>query len=155
MYDAVIDADDTMTFGLSIPRGTALPRRLYPVRNLGVPMIHQRSEPVYQDVLLRYPKRNYTAYVDPSLSSGTTTNLPPAVVTPSLTPQLTRPGTIQLAWPSAAAGWGLEETGAFAGGLRTFWSLIPSARYQTNGGTIFYEEPVASRGSKFFRLRRL
>lgn len=65
MYDAVVDADDVETFGLSIPRGTALPRRLYPVRNLGVPMIQRANLKQYQAVLLRRPKRNYTAYLDP------------------------------------------------------------------------------------------
>jgi hypothetical protein len=55
VYDAVIGAEDAESFGLSIPRGTALPRRLYPVGNLGVPMIHELRQPRYRNVLLHWP----------------------------------------------------------------------------------------------------
>ena len=155
MYDAVIDADDTATFGLSIPRGTALPRRMYPVRNLGMPMIHKRAEPVYLDVLLRNPQRNYTEYLDPNASGNQVTNSPPVVGTPFLTPQFTPAGSIQLSWSASAADWALEETAVLGPGGPASWNLVPSALYQINGDTVFYEEPLVTRGSKFFRLRKL
>ncbi len=80
MYDAVISADDTESFGLSIPRGTALPRRMYPVRNLGVPMIQELRLAQYQNVLLRYPQRAYTAYLEPNRGSSSTANPRPAAI---------------------------------------------------------------------------
>ncbi|MBI2927643.1 MAG: immunoglobulin domain-containing protein [Verrucomicrobia bacterium] len=81
MYDTAIAADDAATFGLSIPRGTALPRRLYPVRNLGVPMTQKLDQPAYKEVLLRHPKRNHTAYVDPNPVT------PQGVTAPAITSQ--------------------------------------------------------------------
>jgi hypothetical protein len=72
MYDAVTGANNIANFGLSIPRGTALPRRLYPVRHLGVPMIQKLYQAEYQNVLLRHPLRNYIAYLDPRSGSGMT-----------------------------------------------------------------------------------
>ncbi len=81
MYDTAIAADDAATFGLSIPRGTALPRRLYPVRNLGVPMTQKLNQPEYKEVLLRHPKRNHTEYLDPNPVT------PQAVTAPAITSQ--------------------------------------------------------------------
>lgn len=64
--DTAVAVDDTTTFGFSIPRGTALPRRMYPIRSLGVPMIQWFERPEYREVLLRHPKRNHTEYPVPN-----------------------------------------------------------------------------------------
>jgi hypothetical protein len=152
MYDTAIAADDADTFGLSIPRGTALPRRMYAVRNLGVPMIQKLRQPQYKDVLLRHPKRNHTEYLDPNPESDQTVNPTPPVISVA-TGAGASDNVIILSWPVAGADWRLESAPALIDGS-TVWTPISPSLCQTNGDTISFVETVQPSGTKFFRLHK-
>jgi len=152
MYDTAISTDDLATFGFSIPRGTALPHRLYPVRNLGVPMIHKTRRPQYKEVLLRHPQRNYTEYLDPDSDTDHSGNPPAIPPTLSIINHLNL-GTVTLFWPVTPGDWRLESA-ATLNSVAT-WSLIPPASYQINGNTVSHVTAVGISGARFFRLRRL
>jgi hypothetical protein len=123
MYDAVIAAEDTQTFGLSIPRGTALPRRMYPVRNLGVPMVQRRDQPQFKEVLLRYPRRNYTAYLDSRSPRGETTSAGSSVCAGSVQGQ---PGQITEV-PIYLTAQGTEHALAFSLAFDPAWLTFQQA----------------------------
>ncbi|MCL5096002.1 MAG: hypothetical protein M1608_00400 [Candidatus Omnitrophica bacterium] len=154
VHDTAIDADDTETFGLSIPRGTALPRRMYPVRNLGVPMVQKLNQPRYKAVLLRRPKWSHTEYLEPD---SEVVPITPPVSTPPIISAVIGTGrtnqTITIFWPASAADWRVESIPALVEG-DLFWTPVPPSLYQTNDDSLFYVEPVSSYGSKFFRLHK-
>ena len=153
VYDTAIAADDAETFGLSIPRGTALPRRLYPVRSLGVPMIHRMNQPLYKEVLLRRPQRSHTEYLDPnpeSIQPATPPEQPPAISVTTTTGDV---NALVLSWPATAGGWQLESASALTGD-GSVWSPVPESSYYTNGATIFCLQPFQPVGASFFRIHK-
>jgi hypothetical protein len=154
VYDTAISVEDTETFGLSIPRGTALPRRMYPVRNLGVPMIHRLDQPHYREVLLRRPLRCYTEHLDPNPETGETTVTEPSAPSVSVSTDTGGDETIVLSWPTTSAGWELESAPALVGD-GSVWTPVPASSYQTNGRVIICTQPLQSVSNWFFRLRKL
>ncbi len=147
-YDAVIDSADDLTFGLGIPRGSALPRRLYPIRHLGTPMIHRLRQPRFLEVLLRQPRRNHTEYLDPSPDpeSESTASVPaPSVRTLS-------GFRVVLEWPGTTADWILEQTSSLEKG-EGGWEAVPASSLKKTGETVTYTESTAGTLARFFRLR--
>lgn len=152
MYDATIAADDAETFGLGIPRGTALPRRMYPVRNLGTPMIQRLQQPLYKDVLLRHIQRNHTEYLDPNCDGDlqASPSSPALSVAPGAA---STNGAISLSWPVSAGHWTLECAPALAGSA-TVWLPVSPSSYQTNGSLVSFTETAQTSRARFFRLRQ-
>ena len=66
IYHGAVNPLDFETRGLSLPRGTVLPKRMFPVKEMGFPGIITIQRPEYQGMLLRHPGMSASNYLDPS-----------------------------------------------------------------------------------------
>jgi hypothetical protein len=61
-------------------------------------------------------------------------------------------GAVTLSWPTAPAGFSLEQTSSLTGS-RNAWTPVPTGQYQTNSTEVVVVVPVTPE-NMFFRLRK-